>query len=379
MEPNPPQDLCTSMPPSKSFIQLAKLVKLVKLGHYKLKAWNSCQTKWHYIKEAWQSPISLTLFFLALFLALSVPHQVLLEGNGAAKQLKPITTATTGKEPRKKSWQVSGSNKLLVVVITKCKINPHLLPMVTCQWLNPLLTNLGTNTSDTTDIACLSCFACLSPAKATAIPSAIRTAAEPLQKIRSICSGMTGLVTCVTCICPNLSMLRKGLTRSHLRHMTEPVASESFASQKEISSHCGSLPFFLCWNMAFSLIILWQVSCVSAALVALPLRLSNLLSVSFFANCRLLEHATAWTVQLHLPQLQARLPCCMGWMMMQVLGSNTVGDHCFAVQNTKSCIWMYLMYLRKRPPRNSSGATKPWLAARPEQQPAGTSQVAPSV
>lgn len=27
--------------------------------------------------------------------------------------------------------------------------------------------------------------------------------------------------------------------------MTEPVASESFASQKEISSHCGSLPFFL--------------------------------------------------------------------------------------------------------------------------------------
>lgn len=41
--------------------------------------------------------VSLTLFFLALLLALSVPHQVLLEGNGAAKQLKPITTATTGK------------------------------------------------------------------------------------------------------------------------------------------------------------------------------------------------------------------------------------------------------------------------------------------
>lgn len=41
--------------------------------------------------------VSLTLFFLALLLGLSVPHQVLLEGNGAAKQLKPITTATTGK------------------------------------------------------------------------------------------------------------------------------------------------------------------------------------------------------------------------------------------------------------------------------------------
>ena len=34
---------------------------------------------------------------LALLFTLSVTHRVLLEGNCAAKQLKPITTATTGK------------------------------------------------------------------------------------------------------------------------------------------------------------------------------------------------------------------------------------------------------------------------------------------